>query len=211
MNFDATPIYAVRPEGPYAADVYKILRRFLSEQQPSGQNGGQGAERVAIAGHINGQVRLFSGQVVPVIQPDLRGMYNWTTAALTTVVMAALEQVEGVEDARHEISNFLSRVYYEFRNLGITSQECALNFAGTVALLFGDSIQSELSKGFHLDTVATQRSAICRPDSDCWDVRLTFYNPRKQLEEARRVHIFPIDVSDVVPVALADRQEFSVR
>lgn len=210
LNFDATAIYAIHPVGPFARDVYQLLRQFLKEQQPIGVEGGQGAERLAVPGLIAGKVRLFSGQVVPVIQPDPRGLLNWTTGALTETVIEALSGIAGV-NPRAEIANFLDRVYYEFRNLGITSQERALNYAGTVARLFGDSIQSELSQGYQLDTIVVQRSAVCRPESDCWDVRLTFYNPRKQLEEARHMHMIPIDVSDVIPVALADRRIFFVR
>src|SRR5262249_25043186 len=32
LNLDGTPLYAVRPQGPFAADAYRELRRFLHEQ-----------------------------------------------------------------------------------------------------------------------------------------------------------------------------------
>jgi hypothetical protein len=109
LNFDATAIYAIHPVGPFARDVYQLLRQFLKEQQPIGVEGGQGAERLAVPGLIAGKVRLFSGQVVPVIQPDPRGLLNWTTGALTETVIEALSGIAGV-NPRAEIANFLSRV-----------------------------------------------------------------------------------------------------
>jgi hypothetical protein len=80
ISLDATPIYAVLPHGPFAAPVYERLRQFLGEQLS------EGVERVSIPGVIIGQVRLMSGQTVPVIWPELRCMYSWTTAALVEAI-----------------------------------------------------------------------------------------------------------------------------
>jgi hypothetical protein len=209
LNLDATTIYAIQPSGPYAAATYAVLRGFLHDQIPV-QEGGEGAERVAVPGYIVGRVRLLNKQVVPVIQPELRGLFDWKTSALIQALRPKLAQIPGI-NPDEEIASFLSRIYYEFRNLGTTSQGRALNYAGTVALLFARSLQSELAQGYHLDTIAVERSGICRPESDCWDIKLTFYNPKQQLEQSRRVHIFPIDVSDVIPVVLAPEQTFFVR
>jgi cyanobactin maturation PatA/PatG family protease len=212
LNIDATPIYAVQPKGPYAVATYAKLREFLAEQQTALQ-GGQDAERASVPGYITGQVRLLSGQTVPAIQPDLRGMFNWTTKDLAAALAKALD-LEGEKHKAEliaELNSFLDRIYYECRNLGVTSQDRALNYAGTVALLVATSLEDESKKGYRLDTIAVDRSAVCRPESDCWDVKLTFFNPKKQFEESRRVHFFPIDVSDVIPVALAKRTVFSVR
>jgi hypothetical protein len=43
-------------------------------------------ERIRIAGWITGQARLISGQIVPVVRPELRCCYTWTTQALVTSV-----------------------------------------------------------------------------------------------------------------------------
>ena len=88
-------------------------------------------------------------------------MFNWTTDALSAALTAAMG-LEG-DDLTDELNNFLDRVYYEFRNLGLTSQERALNYAGTVALLIAGSIESELTDGFRLDTIEVSRSGVCRP------------------------------------------------
>src|SRR5262249_54843599 len=150
-------------------------------------------------------VNLFSGQTVPVIQPDLRGMRDWTTAALIKEVKQALAEhkppIIPADNVDGEISSFLTRVYYEFRNLGITPQERALNFAGTNAFATASAISEELGQGRQLDTFEVTRSAVCRPDSDCWEIKLYFYNPRATSAwESRRVHASTIDVSDLIPV-----------
>ncbi len=80
LALDGTAIYAVRPQGPFAADAYKELRRFLRERLD------EGVERVSIAGVVAGKATLLSGQVVAVIVPELRGMFSWTTAALADAV-----------------------------------------------------------------------------------------------------------------------------
>src|SRR5262249_51412762 len=80
LSLDATVIYAIRPQGPFAADAYKELRRFLNEQLS------EGVERVSIPGVVAGKATLLLGQVVPVIVPELRGMYSWATHALASAV-----------------------------------------------------------------------------------------------------------------------------
>ncbi|MGA7935409.1 MAG: PatA/PatG family cyanobactin maturation protease, partial [Kovacikia sp.] len=73
LNLDATPIYAILPSGPYAPQTYVRLCQFLDDET---------VERVSIPGHIGGSVQLMSSQVVPVIIPELRGIYSWTVPAL---------------------------------------------------------------------------------------------------------------------------------
>ncbi len=80
LALDGTVIYALRPQGPFATDTYKELRRFLREQLD------EGVERISIAGNVAGKATLLSGQVVAVIVPELRGMFSWTTAALADAV-----------------------------------------------------------------------------------------------------------------------------
>src|SRR5262249_5087667 len=80
LDLAATPIYAIRRDGGFAGEAYERLRQFLREQLT------EGVERISVLGWIVGSVRLFTGQVVPVIHPVLRGMYSWTTRALVEAV-----------------------------------------------------------------------------------------------------------------------------
>jgi len=212
LSLDATPIYAIRTGGAFASEIYQRLREFLRDQI-------EGAlERISIAGHIAGQARLFTGQVVPVIWPDLRCMYSWKTADLLLAICgkppadAAGAQKREAYVARCDgVANFLERVYHELRNLGVTSQERAINFSATNALNVGKSFESALKDETQLDTIDVQRSPICRPDSDCWDVKLTFFNPKKVFEQARKVYRFTVDVSDVCPVMVGPMRSWFVR
>ncbi|HFZ8353073.1 TPA: peptidase S8, partial [Salmonella enterica subsp. enterica serovar Java] len=47
-------------------------------------------------------------------------------------------------------------------------------------------------------------SPISRPESDCWDVVMEFFNPKERLTVARKLYRYTIDVSDVVPVTIGD-------
>jgi cyanobactin maturation PatA/PatG family protease len=212
LNLDATPIYAIQPSGPFAAEAYERLRRFLNEQLT------EGVEMVCIPGWIKGSSRLLSGQPIPMIQPEVSGMASWTTSALVEAAVGALPPKDAAEREKQTyaqrsegVRNFLQRIYHEVRNLGLISQDRALNFVATNALMVAKIFESALKNGMDLDTISVERSPICRPDSDCWDVKLTFFNPAKLLEQARKVYRFTVDVSDVVPVVLGPHRSWFVR
>jgi len=212
LNLDATPIYAIEAHGAFANDVYKQLRNFLGEQT-RGE-----VERISIPGYIGGSARLFNGQVVPVIWPELRGMYSWNTSALVEAVCGPPLPAKSTKQEKNEhaqkaqsVANFLLRVYDELRNLGVTPQERAINYAATNVFQVGEIFSNALKEGMHLDIIGVERSPICRSESDCWDVKLTFFNPRKVLEQARKVYRFTVDVSDVVPVIVGSVRSWFVR
>jgi cyanobactin maturation PatA/PatG family protease len=222
LNLDATPIYAIQPQGAFAALAYERILQFLGEQHTDG------VERVSIPGIIMGKVTLMSGQVVPVIWPELRGMYSWSTAALLEAICgsppeepqpeaseqkkkAYTQEREAYDASAQPVSGFLERVYYELRNLGITPQERAINYAATNALNIAKIFEMALKEDMELDAIEVEPSPICREDSDCFYVKLTFFNPSKVFEQARKVHRFTVDVSDVVPVMVGPVRSWSVR
>ena len=95
--------------------------------------------------------------------------------------------------------------------IGLAACERAINYSATnadnAATVFGRAKEEEMAP----DTIEVERSPICRPDSDCWDVKLTFFNPKKQFEVARVVSRFTVDVSDVVPVLVGSVRQWSIR
>ena len=205
---EATPIYAIHPAGPFAAEIYATLREFLSGQIKDG------VERVSIPGVTGSSATLLNGQKVPLIVPELRGLYSWSTGALVEAV-AGEQPKDDAGKREHaakveEIANFLERIYYEIRNLGITQQDRAMNYAATNAFQIESVVTAALAEGLKLDGIDVERSPVCRPESDCWDVKLTFFNPKKRLEEARKVYRFTIDVSDVVPVTVGPVRSWHV-
>jgi len=209
LNHDATPIYAVRPEGAFARETYARLVEFLGEQLDGK------AERVSIPGVFAGNVTLLSGQSVPVVIPELRGMYNWTTKALIDKVAGGKPDTEAAQRQRQTkaegMRNFLERIYYEVRNLGQTPQDRALNFAATNAFTLERVFEEAANRALLLDEIGVDRSPICRPDSDCWDVRLIFFDPMDTLAHARTAYRYSVDVSDVVPVLIGPVRSWAVR
>jgi cyanobactin maturation PatA/PatG family protease len=199
LNLDATPIYAIQPVGPFAATGYERLREALRAQFA------EGVELISVPGVIGGSTRLQSGQVVPVIVPAVRGMHTWATKPLVEHVLGAPP-----EDAREReeydrlaagLTNFLERVYYDLRNLGITGEERALNYSATNASQIADVIRSTTTDQLDLDRLAVKKSPVCRPDSECYDVELSFFNPANT-NVANRVFRFTVDVSDIIPVTV---------
>jgi hypothetical protein len=210
LEIESTPVYAIHPMGSFASDTYKRLREFLESQNT------QRADRVSIPGVIAGKISLLSGQIVPVIIPELRGMYCWSAESLVnTVVGPALrgndeKTMKLYMEKKEALSNFLERVYYELMNLGRTSPERAMNFAGTNAFQAEVVFEHAAHNNLMLDSIETERSPICRPDSDCWDVKLTFFDPANRLTVARKMFRFTVDVSDVVPVTVGRVRSWSV-
>jgi len=213
LNLDAMPIYAIRAEGPFASQIYERLRKFLSDQIDPNVR----AERNSIPGFISGSAMLSSGQEVPIINPEPRGMYNWTTQALINTVCGQApseskeKEFEKYQNRVDGVENFLNRVYYDVRNMGVDPRDRALNFAATNAFQIQRIFSEALSRGLELDQIEVNRSPICRMDSDCWDIVLYFYNPLNVLNESRRAYRFTADVSDIVPVLIGDVREWSVR
>jgi cyanobactin maturation PatA/PatG family protease len=145
-------------------------------------------------------------------------MYSWTTTALSEAILGS-PPPESPEEREREayaqraqaVNNFLERVYYELRNLGMTPQERAINFAATNAFNVEKVIEAAIREEMDLDIIEVERSPLCRPDSDCWDVKLTFFNPGKVFEQAKKVYRFTVDVSDVVPVTVGRVRSWFVR
>jgi cyanobactin maturation PatA/PatG family protease len=212
LNVDRTPLYAIAPAGSFSGRAYEWLGQFLDEQL-RGE-----VELVAIAGRLAGRTRLFNGQVVPVVIPELRGMSSWSTGALVRAVVgepppdkATAATREAFARKEAGVRNFLHKVYYELRNLGVAAEERAINFAATNAFEVGKAFEAAHREAMELDTVEVERSTICRPESDCWDVKIYFFYPERQVQTVRKVYRFTVDVSDVVPVTVGPLRSWFVR
>ncbi|WP_187969689.1 PatA/PatG family cyanobactin maturation protease [Aquibium microcysteis] len=208
LSLDATPIYAVQPAGPYAEKGYEMLRDALAAQER------EGADLVSVPGLIAGTRTLESGQVVPLIVPALRGIYCWKPAALVQSVLGARPQAAAEQETYDRFSsglgNFLSRVYYDLRNLGVTGEERALNYSATNAVQIAAVIENTTRQSLDLDTIMVKKSPVCRPDSDCYDVEIAFFNP-DNTNVASRIYRFTVDVSDVVPVTIGTVRSWTRR
>jgi len=212
LKADLTPIYGITPVGPFAARAYEVLREFLQDQESGG------VELVSIPGRLDGHARLLNGQVVPVIVPTPRGMYSWTTGALVQAVVGKPPSADAsaAKHADHTrkvdgVRGFLQRVYHELRNLGVTAEERAINYAATNAFEIARAFEAAVKEEMELDTIEVERSPISRPDSDCWDVKIHFFYPQRQVQTVRKVYRFTVDVSDVVPVTVGPMRSWFAR
>jgi cyanobactin maturation PatA/PatG family protease len=211
LSIESYPVYAIQPSGPYAEDVYQTLVEFIGEQT---------AElRVSVPARKTGaSVRLLSGQELPVIEPELSGMKSWTTQAL----IEALREVPVPADtpdrfefnyrlAEAELANYLQRIYFELRNAGDSPQDRALNFSATNAYETSRVFLEATRLGLRIERVDVERSPLCRPESDCWDVKLTFFDALDRHKKARQAFRFTVDVSEVEPVLLGETRSWFVR
>jgi cyanobactin maturation PatA/PatG family protease len=212
LNIELTPVYAIDPTGPFGAESYRALHELLAGQiQP--EHEAEYVERVSIPGILTGRkVKLFSGQVVPVIEPQsTRGIYGWKVNSLVRAAMAAVQAEDGTADEdriRNTLDGFLNRIYYDLRNLGTTSQDRALNFSVTNAFQAAQTFSEAVAVGMELDSITVEKSPFCRMDSDCWDVKLKFFDPENS-RRAKKIFRFTIDVSDLIPVTLGEVRSWS--
>jgi len=256
LNLERTPIYALESEVPVAmqwgepliddntglttganlafppvAPVYKTFRDAIAGQALSDADAGF-ISRVSIPGTLtNRTVRLFSGQIVPVVVVSPRGVHTWNETALVDSAVAAVKgdttlqsrrggQARVMDDdmLRQNIRAFLDKVYFQFRNLGQSPGDRALNFAATNAFMVTNELREGLLSGinyvpgrdeglYSLDTISVSKSPFQRMDSDSWDVHITFFDPEQE-RRARVTYLFTIDVSDELPVSLAPAHRF---
>jgi cyanobactin maturation PatA/PatG family protease len=167
LNLDLTPIYAIEAETPYAEEVYKGLRAALRGESLANTEANY-VSRVSVSGVLtNRTVRLFSGQVVPVVRAQARGLYSWNEnqlidAIVTAVNLTAVPPVPDNADqatkdaaaqktaqytaaAQTALRNFLDKVYYQLRNLGQASPDRALNYTATNAFAAAQGIAKAMN------------------------------------------------------------------
>lgn len=203
LRANETPIYALAPEGPYAAATYEALVKAL---------GDRAVELVSIGGVITGRVQLSSGAWVDQVSPVPWAIYTWSTSALVESAVKAAPAAAGNDSAalNQALKDFLTRVYYEKRNRGESPEQRALNYAVTNIFQFNAIFAATSQRMLRLDSIQVTKSAFCRDGSDCYDVQTIFFNPLKQFEEARHVYQFTVDVSDVVPVLVGELRTWAL-
>jgi len=198
---DQIPIYAITPVGAFAKDVYgEMIEAMRSSMETTGD-----LQRVAVPGFIHGSTQLMNGMILPVLFPDLRGMTKWSPVDLARAARAAVGD-DAIED--EAIFNFLVRIYDELRNLGISPEDRAINFAATNAYQAATAFSDGIRRQLELYRLAVKKSPICRPDSDCWDVQLVMFDPENE-RRAGRFYRFTVDVSEVLPVTVGPMRSWS--
>ncbi|WP_410586808.1 S8 family serine peptidase [Amycolatopsis sp. lyj-23] len=243
------PIYALEAETPFGmawggpraeggdgtgyppvSVVHKTFREAIVGQS-LGPDDPSYVARVSVPGTLTGRtVRLFSGQVVPVVEVHAQGLYTWNEAVLLDNLIDTINHDYDARNAgrpdeqtvRLLVRAFLDKVYYQFRNLGQSSPDRALNYAATNAF----ELTRELANGFlsgrltprradepevlyALDDITVTKSRYARPDADAWDVRITYFDPEND-RRSRVAYLQTFDVSTSPPVSLAPSHQFLV-
>jgi hypothetical protein len=214
---------------PPVSHVYRQFRDAIVGQANKDKAGKSYISRVSIPGLLTDRtVRLFSGLCVPVVEVKSRGIHTWNETALVDAVVTDVQKDARVKAAaesqpvdedfmRQTVRALLDKIYYQFRNLGQSPGDRALNFAGTNAFTMTGAIKEGLLSGSYvpgvntnfyvLDTIAVAKSPYDRVDSECWDVTATFFDPEND-RRARVSYLFTIDVGDELPVSLAPAHRF---
>ncbi|MEH2246147.1 S8 family peptidase [Nostoc sp.] len=213
LNQELTPIYALEPQKAFGSEIYAVFAMMLAGQiQP--QSSDNYIERVSIPGNLTDRtVELFSGQVVPVVAlPNIRGMYGWQINALVEAAVATVSTETSVPDnasMQRSLKSFLHRIYYDLRNLGQLDRDRALNFAATNAFQAASTFESAIVSGMGLESIEVEKSPFCRLNSNCWDVKLKFFDSENG-SRAKKVYRFTIDVANIMPVTLGQVRSWSV-
>ena len=213
LNQELTPIYALEPQKAFASEIYAVFGMLLAGQiQPAESD--DYIERVSIPGNLTDRtVELFSGQVVPVLAlPNIRGMYGWQVNALVEAAVATVSPESNEPDnvrMRRSLKSFLHRIYYDLRNLGHLDRDRALNFAATNAFQAASTFAEAINSGMGLDSIEVEKSPFCRLNSNCWDVKLKFFDSENG-SRAKKVYRFTIDVANLMPVTLGKVRSWSV-
>ena len=200
---DEMPIYAVQPAGPFALSTYK---KMLLAMRSSLDTKVGDEQRISLPGYISGSTRLMNGMTLPVVYPDSRGMWKWTSQNLIDAFKKA-KNVDPPPPVLDGFGNYLNVIYYKMRNLGVAPQDRALNFAATNAYQAGEAFVKAFQQTedpnarLFLQGIVPKQSPICRPDSDCWDVEITFFDP-VNTNRSYLYYRFTIDVSEVLPVTI---------
>ncbi|MEM9556812.1 MAG: PatA/PatG family cyanobactin maturation protease [Acidobacteriota bacterium] len=220
LYIDQDPVYALIPEDQSALLSFFRLTTFLEDQINSKD---PLSYRVAMSGVITGNTTLFNGTTVPTMSIIARGMYNWDIKSLSGDQETAAEPTDGspnvtesdgdtgiAEKVDDEVRKFLLRIYDELRNLGVSAEDRAKNFAATNAYQARQAFKWAEKNKYKLDKISTSRSPICRRNSDCWDIKLIFFYPKDVYGRAREVFEYTIDVSDLIPVQVGELRQYSI-
>lgn len=215
---EGQPMYALRPLHTLALAVLASFANFLYDQSrlelvPSSYDkdapevvNPRRSDRVSIAARIIGDITLYNGQQVPVLDVSLRALFNWTIDHVVRDVLMDPDDPEATVDPDSPeykaLKNFLERVYYEVRNMGQVPSDRAVNYLATNLFQARVAFKEALAAKLELDSIYAEKSPLCRPKSDCWDVVMRFFDPNHRMEKALEEYRLTVDVNDLSPVGI---------
>jgi hypothetical protein len=158
----------------------------------------------------------MNGMEVPVIRPNQRGTRSWSLPALLRLYTAfdpndksqSPENEKKQREALH-MERIILRLIEEARNSGLSGKDRAMNFAATHSFKIANTLQAYLRVNHEpdLDSISIETSPTCRKDSECYDVKLKFFDA-ENLMRASDILRYTVDVSDEIPVLLGEPQHY---
>ena len=217
------PLYALRPLQTFSVQVLQQFSDFLFNQsRPDFTLDSDGkevdprkanalkADRVSVAGRIVGDITLYNGQKVPVLDVSSRALFQWTVEHLITDLADSHPEVlDPTSDLYKQLQDLLERIYYEVRNLGQSPSDRAINFMATNIFEAANAIADALKDHKFLDSIYAEKSPLCRPKSLCFDVVMRFFDPAHRLEKALDEYRLTLDVSDIAPVPIGKTRKWA--
>jgi hypothetical protein len=230
LNQEGQQLYALKPLHTFAAQVLVQLANVLYDQsRPEFLDHNTGnatdvreennpnperSERVSVAGRIIGDITLYNGQQVPVLDVSLRALFWWTTKLILDDALGPPPLPDAPERPAYDLAydglkNFLERVYYEVRNMGQAPSDRAINYLATNAFQVADAFKKAAHDKLTLDSIFAEKSPICRPKSDCWDVVMRFFDPEHRMDRALDEYRLTVDVTDMSPVGIGKLRQWA--
>jgi hypothetical protein len=171
------------------------------------------SERVSMPGVTGGRATLLNGEVLTEIIPNMRGTHSWSLDRIHHEMEDAVKVGHDPNEGMCCFEDLLQHLDEIVRNRGISAQERALNYAAThVVNILPEVVRKNTDYStFELDAIlAPVRSSIGPPGSDCWEVAISFFDP-KSIQSARLVYSQAIDVSDVIPYRVEAPKQYRKR
>lgn len=146
VKVDDVPICALDPAPAYGREVYAWLRKVFAhlghEHAPEDSESTRDVEMlVSLPGTIVGRVGLASGQVVPLVDPEVGGLFAWELGAIerTTLQGTKIDKDVHRKILQH-VEMFQRNAARELRNVGRAARERAINFAVTAAFQYTEDL-----------------------------------------------------------------------
>lgn len=237
LNVDQTPIYAIRPSGAFAFNGYAQIVAALAAQigwSPPSDSGSKTkksddakakpapVDLFSVAGVLSGEIRLMSGQTVPLLVPSARGVIAWDVEYSQKQLLKKLDADDPLAKMQKEdpssfdklfntiMSDFKNIILRRYRNLGILGRERAINFASMTAFTVFEFLKEMIGLRLTVDDITVISSPACRPGSECYDVQIRAFR-QSDITAAIRVFQFTLDVSDSIPVDIGRVATWSER
>lgn len=227
LELDGSPIYALQPVGANADRGFAKLVDALADQvafdrrddpEIARQSERRPTGLFAIPGVLAGEVRLMSGQIVPVIAMSVRAPIAWDLDSAVEKLIAKFEEqaksatkkesddiMKRIEGIRGRLPGYLSdfsdMMLRRYRNLGLLGSERALNYSATSAVRVLQVLDQIEGAALVLDDIEVLPSPASRPGAICHDVRLRLF---QRADTTAPLHIFQftVDVNDALPVSI---------